>query len=66
MEAVEKKKPGPAPKPKVDVEDLQERVHQLELMVSKFAALAGQRNLPIDYGLEPWDPETKDMNKYAK
>ncbi len=63
IEAV-KAKPGPKAKPKVDVEQLQKRVEQLELMVSKFAALAGQRNLPTDYGLKPWDPEIKDMRKY--
>ena len=64
MEVVEKKKPGPAPKLKVDVTELQERITQLENLVSKFAALAGQRNLPMDYGLKPWDPELKDMKKY--
>lgn len=66
MEEVEKKKPGPTPKSKVDVESLEDRVCKIELMVSKFAALAGQRNLPSEYGLEPWDPKPKDMSKYAK
>lgn len=67
-EEVERKKPGPAPKPKVEFEDYQallNRVEKLEAMISRFAALAGQRNLPMDYGLKPWDPTPKDMRKYA-
>jgi hypothetical protein len=61
----EKKKPGPTPKPKVDVDQLQERIANLEGLVAKFAALAGQRNLPMEIGLKPWDPELKHMTKYT-
>jgi hypothetical protein len=48
---------------KIDV--LEDRIDKLEAMVCKFAALAGQRNLPLDYDLKPWDPSPKDMRKGA-
>lgn len=64
---VEKKKPGPTAKPKVEYEQFEEalaRIHKLECMLSKLSALCGNRNLALEFGLEPWDPGKKDMSKY--
>lgn len=63
-----KKKPGPAPQPKVTYENyigLLSRVQSLEDMITKFASLAGQRNLSLEYGLKPWDPSRRDMSRYV-
>lgn len=51
---------------KSEVDILRERVENLEAMIAHFASLAGNRNLSVTYGLKPWDPTPKDMNKYAK
>lgn len=61
----EKKKPGPKAKP----DPLLARIERLEALVCKFAALCGQRNLPIEFDpegkeLTPWDPGKKDLTKY--
>jgi len=64
---VEKKKPGPTAKPKAEykhIEEMQERIDKLECMLSKLCALCGNRNLAVDYGLKPWDPDKQDMSKY--
>lgn len=64
---VVKRRPGPAPKPKVEMEDIKlllAKIHNLEKMVSKLSSLTGNRNLSIEFGIIPWDPDARSMRKY--
>lgn len=62
-----KKKPGPAPKPKLDTESLLARVHNLEELVIRMAHQSGVSHIIIKKaGLEPYSPIAGDMGKFKK
>jgi hypothetical protein len=64
-EVPEKKKPGPAPKPKVDVGTLQNRIHNLEELIIRMAHQSGtSHQLLIKAGLTPYQPTKNDMSKF--
>lgn len=63
--SIEKAKPGPKPKAKIDVEALQARVHNLEQLVLRMAHNSGtSRGIIVKAGLEPWEPGKADMSKH--
>ena len=67
LEAPAKKKPGPAPKPKVDTEALERRVHNLEQLVIRMAHNSGTAHTVLmQAGLTPYSPTTADMNRFHK
>ena len=60
-----KKKPGPAPKPKVDVAQLEARIHNLEELITRMAHQSGtSHQLLMKAGLEPYQPTKNDMTKF--
>lgn len=60
-----KNKPGPKAKPKVDVEALQARVHNLEQLIIRMAHQSGTAHVLIKKaGLEPYSPTQGDMSKF--
>lgn len=62
-----KKRPGPAPKPKVDVDALLARVHNLEELLIRMAHQSGtSHQLLIKAGLTPYSPTSNDMSKFKK
>jgi hypothetical protein len=62
-----KKKPGPTPKPKVDINALEARVHNLEELVSRMAHQSGVSHaILIKAGLTPYTPTKNDMTKFKK
>ena len=65
IETVEKKKPGPAPKPKQDINKLEARIHNLEQLVTRMAHQSGtSHQILIKAGLEPYSPTKNDMSKF--
>jgi len=65
--STEKKKPGPVAKPKVDLEALQDRIHNLEELVIRMAHQSGVSHVIIKMaGLEPYSPIAGDMGKFKK
>lgn len=69
MEEVEKKKPGPAAKPKVEFEDyaaLKKKVDALELVIATMAHQTGIPNaLFINNDLQHYELKPKDLRKFA-
>ena len=64
-ETTERKKPGPQAKPKIDVEALQSRIHNLELLITRMAHQSGTAHILIkNAGLEPYTPTKGDMSKF--
>lgn len=62
-----KAKPGPKAKPKVDVEDLEARVNNLEQLLIRMAHQSGtSHQLLIKAGLTPYQPTKNDMSKFKK
>ena len=63
-----KAKPGPKAKPKVDVEALERRIHNLE--AAYYPHGSPIRNLShsilLKAGLEPYTPTKGDMSKFKK
>ncbi len=60
-----KKKPGPAPKPKVDLKALESRIHNLEELITRMAHQSGTSHaLLIKAGLTPYQPTKNDMQKF--
>ena len=60
-----KKKPGPVAKPKVDIEALIARMHNLEELVTRMAHQSGTAHVLIKKaGLEPYTPSKGDMSKF--
>jgi len=63
-----KKRPGPAPKPKVDIEEfkkLQAEVHNLQELITRMAHQSGtSHQLLMKAGLEPYQPTKNDMSKF--
>ena len=67
MEEVERKKPGPQAKPKIDVEALLERVSNLEALVLRMAHNNGTAHaIILKSGLQPYTANASDMGKYKK
>ena len=65
--SIEKAKPGPKPKPKLDVEALLDRVHNLEQLVLRMAHNSGtSRGVIVKAGLTPWEPSKADMSKHNR
>lgn len=61
----ERKKPGPAPKPKIDVEALLARVHNLEELIIRMAHQSGTAHAIIKKaGLTPYHPSAGDMSRF--
>ena len=62
-----KKKPGPAPKPKVDTNALEVRIHNLEQLIIRMAHQSGTSHaILLKAGLEPYTPSKGDMSKFKK
>ena len=62
-----KAKPGPKAKPKVDVEALGRRIHNLEELITRMAHQAGvSHSILLKAGLEPYTPTKGDMSKFKK
>ena len=62
-----KAKPGPKPKAKVDVEALEARMYNLELLVIRMAHQSGTAHAVIKAaGLEPYTPTRNDMTKFKQ
>lgn len=40
------------------------REQVLEKALAKLACMTGNRSICIEFGIEPWDPQKKDMSKY--
>ena len=65
LDNVERKKPGPQAKPKIDVSALQDRIHNLELLIVRMAHQSGTSHLLIKKaGLAPYSPTKNDMSKF--
>ena len=64
MEQVEKKKPGPAPKPKIEPKGLQDRIEQLEAILIEVATHTGYSSVLRKHGLSSYKPTKKDMTKF--
>ena len=63
--STERKKPGPAPKPKVDTQALERRIHNLEELLTRMAHQSGtSHQLIIKAGLTPYKPTKNDMTKF--
>ena len=61
----ERKKPGPQAKPKIDVEALLTRVHNLEELIIRMAHQSGTAHALIKKaGLEPYTPTKGDMSRF--
>lgn len=69
MEEVEKKKPGPTPKPKVEWEQFEALLNKVDAMERVIAKMAHQSGVPnslfIDNGLKHYVLDPKEMKKYA-
>jgi len=62
-----KAKPGPKAKPKVDVEALESRIHNLEQLIVRMAHQSGtSHQILIKAGLTPYSPTKGDMSKFKK
>jgi len=62
-----KAKPGPKAKPKIDVEALEARVHNLEQLIIRMAHQSGtSHQFLIKAGLTPYSPTKADMTKFKK
>lgn len=60
-----KAKPGPKAKPKIDVEALERRIHNLEQLVIRMAHQSGTAHVLIQKaGLEVYVPTKGDMSKF--
>ena len=60
-----KKKPGPQARPKIDVEVLERRIHNLEELLTRMAHQSGtSHQLLIKAGLTPYQPTKNDMSKF--
>jgi hypothetical protein len=65
LEQVERKKPGPAPKPKLDTEQLLARIDALEKVLIEVATHTGYSAILRKHGLEAYQPTKKDMSRFA-
>ena len=66
-ETPERKKPGPQAKPKIDVEALLARVHNLEELIIRMAHQSGTAHAIIKKaGLTPYHPTQGDMSRFKK
>ena len=64
-ETTEKKRPGPAPKPRQDVNKLEARINNLEQLLTRMAHQSGtSHQLIIKAGLTPYQPTKGDMSKF--
>lgn len=64
-EAEIKSKPGPKAKPKIDVEALLARVHNLEELIIRMAHQSGTAHAIIKKaGLTPYHPTQGDMSRF--
>ena len=62
--SITSKKAGPKPRASAEeVEELRERVANLENALSKITVLAGHGNNLAEFGLKRWEPNSKDMGK---
>lgn len=61
----ERKKPGPAPKPKIDSQVLLDRIDQLEAVLTEVATHTGYSAVLRKHKLEPYSPSKKDMSRFA-
>ena len=62
-----KAKPGPKAKPKIDVEALEARIHNLEQLIIRMAHQSGtSHQFLIRAGLTPYHPTKDDMTKFKK
>jgi len=59
----EKKRPGPKPKEKIDVEALQEQVNRLQALIIEMGTHTGQANVIRSHGFPGF--EYVYRNKYA-
>ena len=60
-----KKKPGPQAKPKIDVAELEARIHNLEELLIRIGHQMGLAHAIIKKaGLEPYQPTKGDMAKF--
>ena len=67
VEAIPKARPGPKPKAQVNVEQLQDRVHNLEQLIVRTCHQQGiSHQLIKTAGLEPYMPTKGDMSKFRK
>lgn len=61
----EKQKPGPKAKPRVDVDALERRVHNLEELLVRMAHQSGVSHVLIKKaGLSPYEVTKGDMGKF--
>lgn len=64
-EQPQKAKPGPKAKPKIDVESLERRIHNLEQLITRMAHQSGTAHVLIQKaGLKPYQPTKGDMSKF--
>ena len=65
IEPVVRKKPGPAAKPKIDVEDLLRRIDNLEELIIRMAHNSGVSHILLKKaGLSPYVATKNDMQKF--
>ena len=61
----EKKRPGPKPKANAEIESLKARIDQLEQILIKVSTHTGYAAVLREHGLAPYNPNRKDMHRYA-
>jgi hypothetical protein len=61
----ERKKPGPAPKPKIDSQKLLDRIEQLEKIIIEIGTHTGYASVLRKHGLEMYKPTKKDMSRFG-
>ena len=62
-----KNKPGPKAMPKVNVIELEARIHNLEQLLIRMAHQSGTaHSILIKAGLTPYTPTQDDMGKFKK
>ena len=60
----ERKKPGPAPKPKIDSQKLLDRMDQLEAILIEVSTHTGYAAILRKHGLDMYKPTKKDMSRF--
>lgn len=67
VEEIPKARPGPKPKAQINVEQLQDRVHNLEQLIIRMGHQMGvSHQILKGAGLEPYMPTQGDMSKFKK
>lgn len=61
----ERKKPGPAPKPKIDSQKLLDRIEQLEAILIEVSTHTGYAAILRKHGLSAYKPTRKDMSRHG-